>query len=58
MFSQLERALNINHFEYLTLRNNCYEKVGLYFVLGNQEIVVLKKDEEKIKHFIKVIEEW
>lgn len=58
MLSQLERALNINQFEYLVLRNNYHDKVGLYFVLGNQEIVVLKNDEEKIKHFIEVVEEW
>lgn len=58
MLSQLERTLNINQFEYLVLRNNYHDKVGLYFVLGNQEIVVLKNDEEKIKHFIEVVEEW
>lgn len=58
MLSQLERALNINQFEYLVLRDNYHDKVGLYFVLGNQEIVVLKNDEEKIKHFIEVVEEW
>lgn len=58
MLKQLEKLLKEKAWGYQVLRDNLYQKEAIYFVLGNEEVVVLKHQDELLKYYLEVIKEW
>jgi hypothetical protein len=58
VFSKLIQLLKEKKWEYQVLRNGVYQKEAIYFVLGNEEILIFKNDHTKCKRYIDIIENW
>lgn len=58
MFNKLEKTLKEQGWDYQILRNNLYQKTAIYFVLGNEEVILFKHEEGVIEDYINMINEW
>lgn len=58
MLNKLEKLLKEKDGDYQILRNNLYQKVAIYFVLGNEEVILFKHEEGVIEDYINMINEW
>ena len=58
MFNKLEKTLKEKGWEYQVLRNNLYQKTAIYFILGNEEVILFKQEEGVIEDYINLIKEW
>lgn len=58
MLNKLEKLLKTKGWKYQVLRNNLHQKIALYFILGNEEIILFKHEEGIIEDYINLIEEW
>ena len=59
MFKKLENALKKKGWEYQVLRNNLHQKIAVYFVIGNDEVILFKNEKEGIlQDYINLIMEW
>lgn len=55
---ELEKLLKLKGWEYQLLRNGLYKKEAIYFILGNEEIIIFKSETEKLKEYQSIIENW
>ena len=58
MLKQLENLLKAKGWEYQILRNNLYQKTALYFILGNDEVILFNHQEGILEDYINLIKEW
>lgn len=59
MFNKLEKTLKEKGWEYQVLRNNLHQKTAIYFFMGNDEVILFKKESDGIlQDYINLIMEW
>ena len=55
---ELVKLLKSKGWEYQILRNGLYSKEAIYFVLGNEEVIIFKGEIEKLQAYKDIIENW